>query len=31
MIGWLLAPLVALSDADWVARIPITVLPRSPR
>jgi len=27
MIGWLLAPLVALSDADWVARIPITVLP----
>jgi 4-amino-4-deoxy-L-arabinose transferase-like glycosyltransferase len=27
MIGWLLAPLVALSGADWVARLPITVLP----
>ena len=27
MIGWLLAPLVALSDADWVARLPITLLP----
>jgi 4-amino-4-deoxy-L-arabinose transferase-like glycosyltransferase len=27
MIGWLLAPLVSLSAADWVARIPITVLP----
>ena len=27
MIGWLLAPLVALSNADWVARLPITVLP----
>ena len=27
MIGWLLAPLVALSDADWVARLPVTLLP----
>ena len=27
MIGWLLAPLVALSNADWVARLPVTVLP----
>lgn len=27
MIGWLLAPLVALSDADWVARLPATLLP----
>ena len=27
MIGWLLAPLVALSNAEWVARLPITVLP----
>jgi hypothetical protein len=27
MIGWLLAPLVALSAADWVARLPITLLP----
>jgi hypothetical protein len=29
MIGWLLAPLVALSDADWVARLPSTVVPAS--
>jgi 4-amino-4-deoxy-L-arabinose transferase-like glycosyltransferase len=27
MIGWLLAPLVALSDADWVARLPATLAP----
>jgi len=27
MIGWLLAPLIALSDADWVARLPATLLP----
>ena len=27
MIGWLLAPLVALSNADWVARLPVTVVP----
>jgi len=27
MIGWLLAPLVAISDADWVVRLPITALP----
>jgi hypothetical protein len=27
MIGWLLAPLVALSNADWVARLPVTVMP----
>ncbi|HEX5611836.1 MAG TPA: glycosyltransferase family 39 protein [Burkholderiales bacterium] len=27
MIGWLLAPLVALSSADWVARLPVTVAP----
>ena len=27
MIGWVLAPLVALSNADWVARLPVTVLP----
>ncbi|MBI2754335.1 MAG: glycosyltransferase family 39 protein [Betaproteobacteria bacterium] len=27
MIGWLLAPLTALSDADWVARLPVTLLP----
>ena len=27
MIGWLLAPLVALSNADWVARIPVTIVP----
>lgn len=27
MIGWLLAPLVALSDSDWVARLPATLAP----
>lgn len=27
MIGWLLAPLVALSDAAWAARLPATLLP----
>jgi len=27
MIGWWLAPLVALSDADWVARLPATLAP----
>lgn len=27
MIGWLLAPLLALSDADWVARLPATLAP----
>lgn len=27
MIGWLLAPLVALSDADWVVRLPATLAP----
>ncbi len=27
MIGWLLAPLVAASDADWVARLPATLAP----
>jgi len=27
MIGWLLAPLVALSEADWVVRLPATLLP----
>ncbi len=27
MIGWMLAPLVALSHADWVARLPVTLVP----
>lgn len=27
MIGWWLAPLVALSGADWVARLPATLAP----
>ena len=27
MIGWWLAPLVALSDAEWVARLPATLAP----
>ena len=27
MIGWLLAPLVAGSDANWVARLPATLAP----
>ena len=27
MIGWWLAPLVAASDADWVARLPATLAP----
>jgi 4-amino-4-deoxy-L-arabinose transferase-like glycosyltransferase len=27
MIGWLLAPLAALSHADWVTRLPATVAP----
>lgn len=27
MIGWLLAPLVAISDSDWVARLPATLAP----
>lgn len=27
MIGWLLAPLAAMSDADWVARVPATLAP----
>ncbi|MGQ0511149.1 MAG: glycosyltransferase family 39 protein [Betaproteobacteria bacterium] len=27
MIGWLLAPLVSVSDADWVARLPATLAP----
>ncbi len=27
MIGWWLAPLVALSDADWIARLPATLAP----
>ena len=27
MIGWWLAPLLALSDADWVARLPATLAP----
>ncbi len=27
MIGWLLAPLTALSSADWVLRLPATLLP----
>ena len=27
MIGWWLAPLVALSDADWVARLPAVLAP----
>lgn len=27
MIGWLLAPLLALSDAAWVVRLPATLLP----
>lgn len=27
MVGWMLAPLVALSGADWVARLPATLAP----
>lgn len=27
MVGWMLAPLVALSDADWLARLPATLAP----
>ena len=27
MVGWMLAPLVALSDSGWVARLPATLAP----